>query len=280
MTNALSTLKEKMKASLVCCGLDPDWSKILAATQSESRVSRVAVLNFLMEVINVVAPHVCAFKPQKAFFDLIPDGYSVLKEVIAYIHHHFSGIPVIVDCKVGDIDNTMNAYLNSVFGCLEADGIVVNPYMGDDVILPCTKYPDKIIVVLVKTSNPNGAVVQDVKLSSGERLWEHVLELVVERWNAARNMVPVISSTACLDMQTTVRARIPDDMPVLLAGVGTQGGRHDSIRYLLDSRQSGVFVNSSRAILYPNRTPNETWQQATERAVMELKNSLNRERRL
>lgn len=276
---APTALKEKMRTSLVCCGLDPDWNKIQMVIQGKGCIDRDVVLNFLVEVTKTVASHVCAFKAQKAFFDLVPDGYNVLKEVIAYIHQNFPGIPVIVDCKVGDIDNTMHAYLDSIFGCLNADGIVVNPYMGDDVILPCIDYPEKIVVVLVKTSNPSGAIIQDVELPSGKRLWEYVLSLVVEKWNASHNMVPVISSTVHLDMQI-IRARIPDDMPILLAGIGAQGGSYKSIRHLLNSSRSGVFVNSSRAILFPKSERRESWQQATKRAVIELKDSLNKERML
>jgi orotidine-5'-phosphate decarboxylase len=170
----------------------------------------------------------------------------------------------------------MEAYIQNLFGSLQADGIVVNPYMGDDVMLPLVELADKSIVVLVKTSNPSGGIVQDVILQDGQPLWHHVLDLVVNRWNRNGNMIPVLSSTVELNADK-LRVSIPDKMPILLAGVGAQGGSYTGLRKLLNSEGIGVFVNSSRGILYPqSRKP---WLIAIEKAAIELKESLNKEGR-
>lgn len=270
---------ERMKThdTLLCCGLDPDLKKMPPEIIGRNTSDEEKVIAFLLGVVDVTASHVCAFKVQKAFFDVLTGGHDVLKELIDYIHTSNPGIPVIVDCKIGDIENTMEAYIQNLFGSLQADGIVVNPYMGDDVMLPLVELADKSIVVLVKTSNPSGGIVQDVILQDGQPLWRHVLNLVVNRWNRSENMIPVLSSTVGLNMEE-LRAIIPDKMPILLAGIGAQGGNPTDLRKLLNSEGVGVFVNSSRGILYPQQGQ-QSWQSAVEKAAVELKEALNKERR-
>ena len=270
---------ERMKThnTLLCCGLDPDLRKMPPELVGKEIPNEEKVFTFLQGVVDVVSPHVCAFKAQKAFFDVLAGGHDVLKKLIDYIHTSKPGIPVIVDCKIGDIENTMEAYIQNLFGTLQADGIVVNPYMGNDVMLPLIELTNKSIVVLVKTSNPSGDIIQDVVLQNGQPLWRHVLDLVVNHWNRNGNMIPVLSSTAGLNMDE-LRTIIPNKMPILLAGVGAQGGGYAGLRKLLNSEGVGVFVNSSRGILYPPSSQ-QSWQVAVERMAMELKDSLNKERR-
>jgi len=234
------------------------------------------IFDFLRVVVDITAPQVCAYKPQKAFFDGLAGGHEILKAMISYIHSSHEGIPVIVDCKIGDINNTMTTYARNLFAVLQADGIVVNPYMGDDVMAPLVKFIDKAIVVLVKTSNQSGGIVQDVILHNGWPLWRYVLDLVVNRWNQGKNMIPVISSTAELNM-SEIRSLIPDKMPILLAGVGVQGGSYIGLHQLLNSEGVGVLINSSRGILYPKSE--KEWRVAIMEAATELKSTLNQERR-
>lgn len=262
--------------TLLCCGLDPDLKKMPPELIGKKVSDEEKVFEFLQVAVNVTASHVCAYKAQKAFFDVLAGGHDVLKKLIDYIHTSSPGVPVIVDCKIGDIENTMEAYIQNLFGSLQADGIVVNPYMGDDVMLPLGELVDKSIVVLVKTSNPSGGVVQDVVLQNGQPLWRHMLDLVVNRWDRNANMIPVLSSTVGLNM-AEIRPLIPDRTPILLAGVGAQGGNYADLRNLLNSEGTGVFINSSRGILYSQSQ--QPWQTAIEKAVIELKEALNNERR-
>lgn len=262
--------------TLLCAGLDPDLSKLPRAVLKNSGSAEEKVLAFLQGAVDATGPHVCAFKAQKAFFDILPGGHDVLKEIVAYVHRTQPGVPVIVDCKIGDIDNTMAAYIDNLFGKIQADGIVVNPYMGDDVIEPLIELKDKSVIVLVKTSNISGGVVQDVRLHDGRMLWQYLLDLVVNRWNRNGNMIPVLSSTAGLDMNN-IRPLVPDSMPILLAGVGAQGGSYEDLSKLLNLEGLGVFVNSSRGLLYPGAS--ESWQAAIEMAAITMKEALNLTRR-
>ncbi len=264
--------------TLLCCGLDPDLHRFPAEVLAQAGTDEEKTLQFLQGVVNVTEEHVCAYKPQKAFFDLLPGGHDVLKNIIGYIHTQQPGTPVVVDCKVGDIDNTMAAYLHNILDVMDADGIVVNPYMGDDVMQPVVSMSDKLTVVLVRTSNPGSSIVQDALMADGRALWQHMLDLAVNRWNTNGNIAVVLSATVGMDL-AAVRTSVPDNMPILWAGVGVQGGSYADLRLLLNSRKSGVFVNSSRGILYPDNPSGITWQKAVQDAAIQLKDKLNEQRR-
>ena len=259
--------------TLVCCWLDPDLSKIPFEIHEQNISDEEKVFKFLCTVIDITASHVCLYKAQKAFFDILPGGHEVIKSLIAYVHKNYPGLPVVVDCKINDIDNTMLIYIKNIFDSLNADGVVVNPYMGDDTMFPLAELSEKAIIVLVKTSNQKGSVIQDLILENDLPLWRYVLDLVINRWNYNGNMIPVLSSNCECNM-AGIRAIIPENMPILLAGVGAQNGNYSSLNLLLNKNKNGVFVNSSRGILYSNTE--KPWRLAIENAVIELKESLNK----
>lgn len=278
---AIDMLKKrvKQKNTCACCGLDPDKSKLPPEILALRCSDEEKVFAFLINVIDVTAPYICAYKIQKACFDIFPLGHDLLQKVIRYIHENYPGIVAIVDCKVGDIDNTMEKfYAYNIFDLLDADGIVVNPYMGDEVFSSLEGYSDKIIVTLVRTSNRGSAVIQDIKTESGKRLWEVVLDLAMNRWNQYGNIVPVISSTAEIDLGD-IRKMIPNEVPILFAGVGAQGGDYGEIKQLFTNEESCVFVNSSRGILYPPQKEGRKWQNLVREQVTMLKDELNQRRR-
>ncbi len=268
----LDQLRKNMNHSLACAGIDPDPKKILG---SDGDNKEEVIFKYLTNYINQVAPHICSFKVQKAFFDLHSGGHDLLKQTVKYIHDKYPNIPVILDCKIGDIDNTMSSYLTNVFDNLKCDGVLVNPYMGDDIFKETAKYPDKIIGVLAKTSNSGAEIIQDQLLENGNPLWIHILELAMTRWNTAGNIVPIISSTEDISLLVRARQIIPQDTPILFAGVGAQGRNENTVKYLLNDKKSGVFVNSSRALMYPATNKGQTLEQAQEKAVLELKDKLD-----
>lgn len=271
----IDKLIARMKSAntLACVGLDPDYNKIPASLKKFWRSRETVVFLFLKAVIDITAEHCCSYKIQKAFFDLMPGGHNLLKKVVRYIHEKYPAIPVFIDCKIGDIDNTMRAYLANIFDELKADGVMVNPYMGDDVFGELTPYRDKAVIVLVQTSNPNAAIIQNY-----HDLWKHVLNQVISRWNTDGNLIPVIAATSKEDL-SLIRKLIPQNMPILFAGVGAQGGNIDDLDELTDDQGYGVFVNSSRLVLYPYETSSRSWHQAILSAVITLKNALNAARR-
>jgi len=262
--------------SLVCVGLDPDITKLPATILNTDNTPEEKIDLFLKQVIDITAPHACSFKLQKAFYDQFDLGHALLKNIVTYINTKYPDIPVFVDCKIGDTDNTMKAYMHLLFEDIKADAIVINPYMGDDVLEPFMLDKNKTAIVLIQTSNPNAKIVQEIELANGKRLWEKMLELTLNRWNINQNLIVVLSSNTTASNYKTVRQTIPQDTPILLAGIGSQGGNPLIMQQLLNNDKRGVFVNSSRGILYPYDQEDEQWQNAILNAALALKNMLNK----
>jgi GTP cyclohydrolase II len=130
LTQLRSTASRRNSA--VCCGLDPDFDKMPLVFQ-DSRSPEDGILEFLTRVVDLTLESVCSYKIQKAFFDQYADGHRVLAKLISHIKARDPETPVIVDCKIGDIENTMRAYLENIFRVLGADAVVLNPYMGSEV---------------------------------------------------------------------------------------------------------------------------------------------------
>lgn len=262
----------------VCAGVDPDLNKILQYeifSNSKHGKSEDTLYRYLQLYIKAVAPHISAFKVQKAFFDMYSGGHDLLAQVVKDIHHEHPDLPVILDCKIGDIDNTMSAYVENVFGKLDCDGVVVNPYMGGDVVKELSGLKDKIICVLCKTSNESGGVIQDELLANGDPVWMHVLKLSMNDWNQGGNIVPVISSVKDKQLLKNARLLIPERTPILFAGVGAQGRQQSDADYLLNSSGKGVFVNSSRGLMYPDVAHGQNLEDQISNAVLTLKKSLH-----
>lgn len=260
--------------SLVGVGLDPDLTKMPYEIINSDQSPEQKTFSFLKEVITITAPHSCCFKLQKAFYDQFDLGHELLRQTVQFIHENYPDIPAYVDCKIGDTDNTMKAYMSLLFDDIKADAVVINPYMGDDVLEPFMNDPKKTAIVLIQTSNPNAKIVQDIPLANGKKLWQEMLDLALERWNKNNNLIFVLSSNSDCDY-SLVRSKIPQNSAILLAGIGLQGGNPQVVRQLLNNDKRGVFVNSSRGILYPYAQDDANWRSAILSAVIELKNVFN-----
>lgn len=270
-------LMERMEThnTMVCVGLDPDLSKFPDEIALSSLKDEEKALTFLKEVVDLTHIHTCCYKAQKAFFDVFENGHSLLRDTIAYIKSVDASIPVIIDCKIGDTENTMKAYIHLLFDKYKADAIVVNPYMGDAVLEPFVNNVNLTGVVLIQTSNPSAKVVQELELKDGSLLWEKMFSLMSLRWNQNKNLIPVISSNTLNYDYAQLRAQIPQQMPILLAGIGLQGGDLSVLKTLLNDRGVGVFVGSSRGILYPYAKEDSLWRKAVTREVITLKERIN-----
>src|SRR3989339_232944 len=199
--------------SLVCVGLDPDIKKMPLSILDLEKSPEDNIFNFLTQVVDITAEHSCCYKVQKAFFDQYEHGHLLLNQIVAYIHKMHPEIPVFIDCKIGDIDNTMSAYMDRLFVEAGADGVVINPYMGGDVFIPFLQDSKKTALVLIQTSNTNAKVVQDLNLKNGKKLWEEILDLTLTRWNENKNMIVILSSNSS-DDYSLIRKKIPQDMPI------------------------------------------------------------------
>ena len=163
----------------------------------------------------------------------------------------FRSIPVILDSKRGDIGSTADHYALEAFERYGADAVTVNPYMGFDTIEPYLKHAGKGVIVLCRTSNPGGSDLQFLNVDAKEPLYLHVAKLAANHWNSSGQISLVVGATFPEEI-TKVRA-VVGDMPLLIPGIGAQGGDIDATvkaGRIATSPGTGMIINSSRAILY------------------------------
>ena len=248
--------------SLLCVGLDPDPSKLPVRD----------VFEFNRAIIDATADLVCCYKPNLAFYEAMGiRGLQALKKTLAHIPKN---IPVIGDAKRGDIGNTATAYAKALFGYYKFDAVTVNPYMGYDSVKPFLDYRDKGIFVLCRTSNSSASDFQDLVDNFGMKFYQTVA-LRAGDWNKGGNVGLVVGATFPEELRE-IRKLCPD-MPLLIPGVGAQGGDLElSVRYGVDANKEKAVIVAARQVLYASKGPD--YAQAARKAAGELRDAINRYR--
>src|SRR5437763_15318156 len=203
---------QRAHESILCVGLDPEAASI---PESLGRGPQAAV-RFLRRIVRATSPHVCAYKPNLAFFERY--GSAAMDVLALTLQAIPADIPVILDAKRGDVPNTAAAYADALFDRFHADAATVAPYVGMDGIAP---FAEKgYALVLARTSNPGAGDVQDL-LVDGRPVYEYVVERCVATFPADRCGF-VVGSTYPAEA-ARLRALAPDRL-FLMPGVGAQGG--------------------------------------------------------
>ncbi len=271
----IDTLRKRWQAAdtLVCVGLDPEPAKFPARFTGDPD----AVFNFCRDIADATAEYACAFKPQIAHFAAL-GAEDALARLIAHLHAAHPGIPVILDAKRGDIGSTARHYASEAFDRYRADAVTANPYLGRDSVQPFLDRADRGVVILCRTSNPGAADLQDlpVRTGAGERpLYQHIAQTIARDWNSHGNCALVVGATWPGQLRE-VRA-IVGDMPLLVPGVGAQGGDAGAVvRNARTADGTGLMVSSSRAILYASNGAD--YADAAAKAARELRDTINRHR--
>lgn len=250
--------------SQLCIGLDPQHIPAAFGDDTDS------VYRFCMAIVEATADLACAFKPNIAFFEARgPDGIAALRRLVADMPR---SVPVIIDAKRGDIGSTAAAYAQAIFDQLGADAVTLNPYLGGDALAPFLAYAEKGCFILCKTSNPGSGDLQDLPLASGEPLYLAVARKAQHEWNANSNVGLVVGATYPAVL-AQVRAQCPD-LPLLVPGVGTQGGDLEAaVRAACDSAGGGLLVNVSRGVMYASAGPDIA--QAARAEALRLRHAIN-----
>jgi orotidine-5'-phosphate decarboxylase len=259
------------RESQLVLGLDPDPARLwpgsgaqAAVGDSPTEAAAAAILEHCRALMDAVAPACVAVKPQLARFELLGSaGWATLEAVIE--HARRLGLLVIADGKRGDIDVTAQAYAGALFGGtdspfgqiggLGADLVTVNPLMGHDAVEPFVTAARKReggVLVLVRTSNPGAADIEDLRLAGSGTVWERIATLVDEIGAAG------VGRSGVSDVGAVVGATEPDHlararelMPAatfLLPGVGAQGGRVEELAAAFAPGRAGGLVSASRSI--------------------------------
>lgn len=273
------------KKSCVVVGLDPRIERLPADLNQRAERSpaeaAAAVLEFNRRVLDAVAPHVVAAKPQVAFYEALgPEGMRVFAETVRAVHDR--GLLAIADVKRGDIGSTAEAYAQAYLDRLDADAVTLNPYLGSDAIMPFLERSSdgKGIFVLAKTSNPSSAELQDLDVG-GRPLYEKVAELVAA-WGqdcvgeSGYSAVGAVVGATFPDAVEKLRQLMPRAI-FLLPGYAAQGATAQDCSHSFDRQGRGAVVNSSRGIIFAfaaKRPPSTTWEYAVAEAARQMKEEL------
>jgi orotidine-5'-phosphate decarboxylase len=253
--------------SLVCVGLDPDLTRL----PDDLRNDPQPLLAFNRRIVDATRDLCAAYKPQIAFYSALGKE-AELAESIRYIRERAPAALVILDAKRGDIGNTAEAYAREAFERYDADAVTVNPYMGEDAVLPFLARPERGAVLLCRTSNPGGHDFQDLAIE-GLPLYRRVAQRAATRWNRHGNLMLVVGATRPQEMAELRRAH--PELSFLVPGIGAQGGDLDGILSAgLDAGGKGLLVSSSRAVIYAGGGTSA----AIREAAQDLHGAINRRR--
>jgi len=241
--SALNNLQktQQKNRSMICLGLDLDPKKM----PSEYAGSIKGMFDFAHRIIDATADLVCAYKPNLAFYEALgAEGLSLLRLIRDRIPED---VPVIMDGKRGDIGNTAQYYAESLFDKLRADWVTLSPYMGYDSLRPFLEYKEKGAFVLCLTSNAGAKDFQLLEVG-GRPLYTVVAERV-SSWNKDQNCGLVVGATHP-DQLREIRD-LAGEMPLLIPGVGAQGGSLEEAATLgTDGFRKPAVINVSRSVLY------------------------------
>lgn len=194
---------------------------------------------WLQEVIEETAEFAAAFKPNIAYFEALGvEGYQLLEDMLAWIPED---IPVILDCKRGDIGVTQEYYAKAYFERWDVDAVTLSPYLGAQTMGPFLEYPDKGVYLLGITTNEGSKDIQRKELIDGRSVYELVSKMAQKR----SEQVGMVLGLTNVDEE--ILDRVPD-VPLLIPGLGAQGGDLDVLAG--QTRSAPNIVSVSRGILY------------------------------
>jgi orotidine-5'-phosphate decarboxylase len=234
------------------------------------------VAHHCREVIDATAEACVAVKLQLARFELLgAPGWAALEAVAA--HARVRGLLVIADGKRGDIDVSAGAYASALFGGCETpfgrlpglgvEMATVNPLMGVDAIAPfvaAARAAGAGVLVLVRTSNPGAADVEDLAVAGGGAVWERIAELVARLGEDAPGETGLGDVGAVVGATEPAHlARARELMPratFLLPGVGAQGGRVEDLAPAFAPGRAAGLITASRSIVNAYLSPENSAQ--------------------
>lgn len=249
----------RRNSSLLCIGLDPDFKKIpIHFLKPEN-----PFFEFNKSIIDATHDLVCAYKPNIAFYEAYGiEGLRQLKQTLEYLQGNYPQIPIILDAKRADIGNTAKMYAESIFRYWGVDAVTLLPYLGLDSLLPFLTYKEKLIILIIKTSNPDSSTFQNLKV--GRVPYYLSVSKIIKKWKY-HNIGLFVGATYPKELKE-VRNIFSDNI-FLTAGLGAQNAKvKKAVKAGIDSKNSGIMFNASRSIIFSNN-PREQ--------ALKLKNEIN-----
>lgn len=247
MTALEKLIFQNETGKFICIGLDTDINKIPVHLKKENN----PVLSFNKQIIDATGKYAAAYKLNFAFYEKDGSaGIDTLKKTIETIPDN---ILIIGDAKRGDIGNTSEMYAKSVFNYFGCHSVTVNPYMGEDSVKPFIDFSDKLIFFLALTSNPGANDFEKLKLSDGSFLFQEVIKKI-KSWNKG-NCGIVFGATKSEELKENIN--LIENLPVLLPGVGAQGGSlEEVVSVFKNASRKRFLINVSRGVIYKSSDRN------------------------
>ena len=259
----------KQRKTFLCVGLDTDIKKIPAHLLT----AEDPIFDFNKDIIDATAPFCMAFKPNLAFYESLGvKGWVAFEKTIKYLKANYPQHFIIADAKRGDIGNTSAMYARSFFEELDIDSLTVAPYMGEDSVSPFLGYEGKWVILLALTSNKGSHDFQLTADADGERLFEKVLR-TSRKWAGADKMMYVVGATQGQAFEG-IRQIVPDSF-LLVPGIGAQGGSLEEVCKYGMTKDCGLIVNSSRAIIYASN--GDDFAEAAAKAAEDVQKKMAKE---
>ena len=271
------TYTEKLKQSVrqsgstLCVGLDPNLDLLPKAVSDSASPPARRVEHFLKRVIEVTTEHCAAYKPNLGFFEALgTEGWKVFENILDFIPENKI---VIADAKRGDISSTAEHYAKAYFERFDVDAVTLNPLMGIETLDPFLGYPAKSVYVLALTSNPGADDLLLRNLNNGQTVATHIAgQLSTLQQRSETSIGMVVGATKAEQLQPVVSS-FPE-APLLIPGVGKQGGSVADLVEALEGHKGMPLVNSSRSIIYAGNDTKD-WDKGVARAAEKLKERLS-----
>jgi orotidine-5'-phosphate decarboxylase len=271
--NSSLTYLEKLKAaqdrnaSWLCVGLDPQPDRLPVPALKWDE----PILPFNKAIIDATADLVCAYKPNLGFYlQWGAAGIIALERTIAYIPDH---LPVIIDCKTGDIGHTQAAWASGLLDTWGVDAITVNPYVGAEAVLPVVgRRPDKAVYLLARTSNPSATDFQG-DLVKSEGLSAEVIRQS-QGWETQGHIGYVVGAT--YPEEIAVARQLAPQANFLIPGIGAQGGNLEPAVMHGPGERAGPLISASRSVIYASAGVN--FAAAAREAAGQLREQINQVR--
>jgi orotidine-5'-phosphate decarboxylase len=265
---------QRRNGSMLCVGLDPEPSRFPAGLKGDAS----KIFDFCARIVDATADLVIAFKPQIAYF-AAHRAEGQLEQLMEHMRRTAPQVPVILDAKRGDIGSTAEQYAKEAFERYGADAVTLSPFMGFDSVQPYLKYEGKGAFLLCRTSNPGGDDLQNQHLADVQgapRLYEHIAKLAQGPWNTNGQLGLVVGATYPAEIEAV--RKVAPDVPLLIPGVGAQGG--DALATVKAGwrAHAPIVVSSSRAILYASGE--EGYAEAARREARKTRDLLEAARRV
>ncbi len=247
----ITKLKRRLDTlnSHLCVGLDSQYDRIPQDLRKNKETGR-AIFDFNRRIVDATYNQVVAYKINLAFYDAYGiEGLRALYLTTSYVKINYPRIPLLADCKRSEIDNSASMIKKQIFNWLGFDCIMVTPWFGYDAVKAYLDNEEQGVLIYVHDSNPSACDLQDLKLKNGKFLYEVVAEKIVNKWNQNGNIIVEAGSTYPRQLKR-VRQIVGEEMPILTAGIGSQGGSIKDLKGLFGKNRRRLFVNISRAVIF------------------------------